>query len=66
MPRRPKTFGANQRGDEPPDWVADKQARLVKIREAKAELEAEAKAKVKLPTGKGPHLLNLTRLSARQ
>jgi hypothetical protein len=28
-----------------PDWVADKEARLAKIREAKAELEAEAKAK---------------------
>ena len=28
-----------------PDWVADKQARLAKIRQAKAELEAEAKAK---------------------
>jgi hypothetical protein len=27
-----------------PDWVADKQRRLEKIREAKAELEAEAKA----------------------
>ena len=30
---------------ELPDWVADKQARLAKIREAKAELEAEAKTK---------------------
>jgi len=28
-----------------PDWVADKQARLARIRQAKAELEAEAKAK---------------------
>ena len=28
-----------------PDWVADKQARLAKICQAKAELEAEAKAK---------------------
>jgi hypothetical protein len=28
-----------------PDWVADKQARLAKLRQAKAELEAEAKAK---------------------
>jgi hypothetical protein len=28
-----------------PDWVANKQARLAKLREAKAELEAEAKAK---------------------
>lgn len=27
-----------------PDWLADKQKRLEKIREAKAELEAEAKA----------------------
>jgi hypothetical protein len=31
-----------------PDWVADEQARLDKIREAKAELEAEAKAKRRL------------------
>jgi transposase len=31
-------------GDEMPDWVADKQKRLEKIRAAKAELEAEAKA----------------------
>lgn len=34
----------HRRGDEMPDWVADKQKRLQKIREAKAELEAEAKA----------------------
>ena len=34
----------NKRGDEMPDWVADKQKRLAKIREAKAALEAEAKA----------------------
>jgi len=34
----------NKRGDEMPDWVADKQKRLEKIRKAKAELEAEAKA----------------------
>jgi transposase len=38
-----KLHGA-KRGDEMPDWVADKQKRLEKIREAKAELEAEAKA----------------------
>ena len=37
-------FGADRRGDEMPDWVADKQKRLAKIREAKAALEAEAKA----------------------
>lgn len=34
----------DRRGDELPDWVADKQKRLQKIREAKAALESEAKA----------------------
>jgi transposase len=34
----------DRRGDELPDWVADKQKRLEKIREAKAALEAEARA----------------------
>ena len=34
----------HKRGDEMPDWVADKQKRLEKIRQAKAELEAEANA----------------------
>jgi hypothetical protein len=38
-----KLYG-QKRGDEMPDWVADKQRRPEKIREAKAELEAEAKA----------------------
>jgi transposase len=38
-----KLYG-KQRGDEMPDWVADKQKRLEKIRQAKAELEAQAKA----------------------
>jgi transposase len=33
-----------KRGDELPDWVADKQKRLEKIRAARAELEVEAKA----------------------
>ena len=33
-----------KRGDEMPDWMADKEKRLARIREAKAELEAEAKA----------------------
>jgi transposase len=32
------------RGDELPDWVADKQLRLERLRAAKAALEAEAKA----------------------
>lgn len=38
-----KLYG-DKRGDELPDWVANKQRRLEKIRQAKAELEAEAKA----------------------
>jgi transposase len=37
-------YGADRRGDEMPEWVANKQRRLEKIREAKAALEAEARA----------------------
>src|SRR3982074_736864 len=40
------------RGDEMPDWVANKAARLERIRAAKATLGAEAKAP---PTGPGQH-----------
>jgi len=49
-------FGAGLRGDETPDWMADKQKRLERIRKAKAELEAEAKvAPADLdPDGPGP------------
>ena len=36
--------GVDQRGDELPEWVKDKQARLEHIRAAKATLEAEAEA----------------------
>jgi len=36
-------LGAELRGDETPDWMADKQRRLERIRTAKAQLEAEAK-----------------------
>jgi transposase len=36
--------GGQRRGDEMPEWVANKQKRLAKIREAKAALEAEARA----------------------
>jgi transposase len=36
-------YGADRRGDELPQWVKNKKARLDKIRAAKAELEAEAK-----------------------
>ncbi len=39
-----RAYGKDKRGDELPDWVADKAKRLAKIREAKAALEAEAKA----------------------
>ena len=38
------TLHGDRRGDELPDWVADRARRLAKIREAKAALEAEAKA----------------------
>jgi transposase len=38
-----KLYG-DKRGDEMPDWVADKEKRLATIRAAKAALEAEAKA----------------------
>src|SRR6266446_1759626 len=37
-------YGDDRRGDEPPDWMRDKQRRLDKIRAAKAALETEAKA----------------------
>jgi transposase len=47
--------GADRRGDELPDWVADKQARLERIRAAKAALEAEAKAEMPPPAAEpGP------------
>jgi transposase len=35
--------GPERRGDEPPDWMRDKQRRLERIRTARAEMEAEAK-----------------------
>jgi transposase len=46
--------GAELRGDEMPDWVADKQKRLERIREARARLEAEAKADPSDPDADGP------------
>lgn len=52
-----RTQGAERRGDETPHWVANKQRRLDRIREAKAALEAEAQAAAAdKPTGggKGP------------
>jgi transposase len=38
-------YGKDKRGDELPDWVANKQERIAKIKEAMESLEAEAKAK---------------------
>ena len=35
--------GSEKRGDEPPEWVKNRQRRLEKLRQAKAELEAEAR-----------------------
>jgi transposase len=42
------------RGDEMPDWVANKVERLARIREAKAALEAEAKAPPPEDDDEGP------------
>jgi transposase len=39
-----RAHGPDRRGDEMPAWVANKAARLARIRAAKAALEAEAKA----------------------
>jgi Transposase domain (DUF772)/Transposase DDE domain len=39
-----KLHGRDKTGEEMPKWVADKQKRAQRIRQAKAELEAEAKA----------------------
>lgn len=39
-----RAHGAERRGDELPEWVADKQRRIGKIREAREALEAEARA----------------------
>jgi len=39
-----RAFGKDKSGEELPRWVADKEQRLAKIREAKAALEAEARA----------------------
>jgi transposase len=39
-----RQHGSARRGDEMPGWVADKQQRIAKIREAREALEAEARA----------------------
>jgi len=38
-----RRYGRDRRGDELPDWVKDKRARLEKIREARKALEEEAR-----------------------
>ena len=40
-------FGADKRGDELPDWVANAQSRAAKIREAREAIEAEAREEAK-------------------
>jgi transposase len=59
-------YGPDKSGDEMPAWVSNKQERLKRIQQAKAELEAEAKAEAERgrdadktghkakPTGKPP------------
>lgn len=49
-----REHGADRRGDEMPDWVSDKIARLERIRAAKAALEAEAEAPPPDPDDDGP------------
>jgi Transposase DDE domain len=46
--------GEDRRGDETPDWMADKQRRLERIRAAKARLEAEAAAGPAASDADGP------------
>ncbi len=41
-----REYGRDKRGDEMPEWVADKQKRLKVISEAMEELKAEAKAQL--------------------
>src|SRR5258708_13659194 len=48
-----RQFGASKRGDEMPEWMANKEKRLEKIRTAKAALEAEAETKPKPPSKPG-------------
>jgi transposase len=49
-----REHGVERRGDEMPDWVANKMARLERIRAAKAALEVEAKAPPPDPDDDGP------------
>lgn len=42
-------YGADKSGDEMPEWMSDKQERLKRIQQAKAELEAEARQQAQQP-----------------
>jgi transposase len=44
------TYGADRSGDELPDWVSNKEERLKRIRQAKADLEAEARKEAERKT----------------
>ena len=44
-----RQHGRDRRGEEMPEWLANKEKRLAKIREAKVALESEAKAKAPAP-----------------
>jgi transposase len=48
-----RDYGEDRRGDELPEWVADRVKRREKIREAKAALEAQAKEKAEKERKKG-------------
>ena len=52
--REDTKWGQERRGDELPTWVADKQARLEKIRHAKTALEAASRASME-DTRTPPH-----------
>ncbi|MBU1674142.1 IS1182 family transposase [Patescibacteria group bacterium] len=47
--REDREHGADRSGDEMPAWVADKQQRLQRIREARAALEAQARTEAESP-----------------
>lgn len=61
-------FGKDKRGDELPDWVANKQKRIAKIQEARAALEKEYEEEGRdlPPTGDGDRSKRRKPLDQRQ
>ena len=59
-----KLHGASRRCDEKPGWIADKQERLIKIREARKALEAEAAARRRKPKPSAGRRRNARRRTA--